>query len=127
MQDRFKLRYYFEKEKRVYNVVFIDFAVPCASLYISDEELLHVGKRDFKFENLIQCTNLKDKNGKLIYEGDIVKDDHGALHYVKWCYNGFQLNPVWKNGYTIGIVDNEIEVIGNIYQNPELLKGLQND
>lgn len=70
---------------------------------------------------VMQCTGLKDKNGKLIYEGDVVKDDHEALHFVTWFYNGFQLEPLFKNGYTIGIVNDEIEVIGNIYENKEIL------
>lgn len=70
---------------------------------------------------LMQSTGLKDKNGKLIYESDVVKDDHEALHQVKWCYNCFELYPLFKNGYTIGIVNDEIEVIGNIYENKEIL------
>ena len=68
------------------------------------------------------CTGLKDKNGKLIYEGDIVKDDHCALHYVRWVYDSWQLFPCTQNNYTIGIVDDEIEVVGNIYENKELLE-----
>lgn len=71
---------------------------------------------------LMQCTGLKDKNGKLIYEGDVVKDDHGAWHYVRWVYDSWQLFPCTQNNYTIGIVDDEIEVIGNIYENRELLE-----
>ena len=68
-----------------------------------------------------QCTGLKDKNGTLIFEGDVVKDDHDALHYVRWVYDSWQLFPCTQNNYTIGIVDDEIEVIGNIYDNKELL------
>lgn len=71
---------------------------------------------------VMQCTGLKDKNGKLIYEGDLVKDDHDAWHYVKWVYDSWQLFPCTQNNYTIGIVDDEIEVIGNIYENKELLE-----
>lgn len=72
---------------------------------------------------LMQSTGLKDKNGKLIYEGDILQ--HPQLpHKVvcEWFQCGF-----WLNGYQNGAKRNLYEtckfyeIIGNIYENKELL------
>ena len=74
-------------------------------------------------ETLGQYTGLKDKNGKEIYEGDIVKNalgDIGKIIYIDK-YSAFIVKG-WENGYKLWFEDN-IEVIGNIYDNPELLKG----
>ena len=91
---------------------------------------------------ICQCTGLKDKNGKLIWENDIVKDlfsDTAApIRYGSYqsCFDstkvehvGFYVN--WsgkynKNyrkdlGYWIHMVD--AELIGNTFDNPELLEG----
>lgn len=121
MQDRFKfrvwnkVRQYFTTEKEM-------FICGNGELVLIDEALNRTFVRNNINYKVSFCTGLKDKNGKLIYEGDVVKDDHEALHQVKWCYNCFELYPLFKNGYTIGIVNDEIEVIGNIYENPELLE-----
>lgn len=105
MNDRFKFRFFNEYSNK---------------LEFCDEYDL---KDIFESGNpVMQCTGLKDKNGKLIYEGDVVKDDHDALHYVRWVYDSWQLFPCAQNNYTIGIVDDEIEVIGNIYENKSLLE-----
>lgn len=80
----------------------------------------------------MQCTGLKDKHGKEIFEGDLVKlhysagDYTGMIALVEWCGDccyGYRLQFV-------GLGNNEslgnyarcgLEVIGNAYENPELL------
>lgn len=71
---------------------------------------------------LMQYTGLKDKNGREIYEGDIVKD-HDGKHIYKVVYNmwGFELQT--PQGHRVGQLPTAwLEIIGNIYENPELLK-----
>jgi uncharacterized phage protein (TIGR01671 family) len=83
------------------------------------------------FEDLVvmQYTGLTDKNGKKIYEGDIVKD-HGVLEdgegvtFVKFMNGKFVFdNPMYEENEGDDLVDwcHQCEVIGNIYENPELL------
>lgn len=79
---------------------------------------------------LMQFTGLLDKNGKEIYEGDIVKPftDDGNLAQVIFLNGSFVLATQKKDGsYLIwNYMESEVEIIGNIYENPELLNEVKN-
>jgi|ERR1039458_2618225 uncharacterized phage protein (TIGR01671 family) len=74
--------------------------------------------------DLMQFTGLKDKNGKEIYEGDIVRSSDWV--YEIYAGKGFWgLKGIGRQGTKIYLKiweERFTEVIGNIYENPELLK-----
>jgi len=88
-------------------------------VYISDYELM-------------QYTGLEDKNGKEIYEGDIVaiemynnvSDKWDKIHNgeVKYCEDRFLATYGDTGRCSLSFLPTHIEVIGNIYENPELIE-----
>lgn len=83
-----------------------------------------------------QFTGFLDKNGKNIFEGDIVKTKYGRLCIVVWfssqVHNGWDLEAIRtvencvhsKPPESVDLYKKEnLEVVGNIYDNPELLEG----
>jgi uncharacterized phage protein (TIGR01671 family) len=67
----------------------------------------------------MQFTGLLDKNGKEIYERDVLKNEIGATGIVQWYKDGYEIRmseKMYSRFHTFG----EHEVIGNIYENPDL-------
>ena len=77
-----------------------------------------------------QYTGLTDKNGTKIFEGDIVKvsyTDGFEIGAICWSNLNFRFCFNTPEGFSYGFnVSDELEVIGNIHDNPELLEG-END
>ena len=130
--DRFKFRAWFEGR-------FIYKSLCDSNVYTEDGKCICIANNlpDLPWE---QSTGLKDKNSKLIYEGDIVRevsiDEDSAMgaEYEEVsvvCFGGgdypysFTLkHPRFYRGYALlnyGYMRQEIEVIGNIHENKDLL------
>ncbi|VSD14053.1 YopX protein [Streptococcus pneumoniae] len=83
---------------------------------------------DFDEIDLMQSTGLKDKNGKEVFVGDIIKCTRGCLHevYIEKEYGGTFIGgmpSIYLKGLLSGYAWTEHEeIIGNIYENPELLE-----
>ena len=113
------------------NVVAINFEVGKVVLDIETEGTYwwHTSTFDLKDVVLMQYTGLKDADGKEIYEGDVVKEDFADEYKVEYVeeYAGFL--PFVNDGgcgccsYIPTYLPHECKVIGNIYENPDLLKG----
>ena len=76
-------------------------------------------------ETVGQYTGLKDKNGKQIYEGDIVKSNYKAgnlvVYFVHGCFRLTYSKKLIGTGLEI-FFNEELQIIGNIYENQELLE-----
>lgn len=81
---------------------------------------------------MMRCTGLRDKKGRLIYEGDIVKTewfDEKTIYQVVWdekmacfCFDGKDIFYLFDD-----LPTDVTEIIGNVHENPELLEQSNDD
>lgn len=69
-----------------------------------------------------QYTGITDKNGKRIFEGDILKADNGHIGFVTFCRGAFVKHCLCHPKNANSIYKNNEAIIGNRYDNPELLE-----
>lgn len=123
-----KFRAWDKISKKMFPVMMIDFG----QSYVMIEEINGLWcERDFDEIEIMQSTGLFDKNGKEIYEDDIVRitltdgfryvvGEDGAVKYKLGAF--YILNGLDEYLISDFHID-DIEVVGNIYENPELLGG----
>jgi len=104
--------------------------IPCATV---DMEWHKMRTKEKDRYILVQYTGLKDKNGKEIYEGDILQGwnnkkyggngtfptGYSVVEFKNGCFQVFG-RPIW-DALNDSLTPNSVEVIGNIFENPELL------
>lgn len=138
MQDRLNFRFWNTKER-----IMLDWDCICQTAFNctreEGNEIQRYGLMYFVFTTPqrfipLQCTGLRDKNGKLVYFDDLVKNKWGQICKVimqtdKQNYGRVVLQNIkylndeaHKNNIFIPAAINESVIIGNIYENPELLE-----
>ena len=126
MNREIKFRAWYKEKKRIGKVLGI--GILHKEIYFSNEDVDCYGHIDFKDIELMQYTGLKDKNNKEVYEGDIVKlrANHGigVIKYYDEC-GAFVVEYIKPRPLAVlgmNYYKEDIEILGNIYKNPELLK-----
>ena len=128
MSREIKFRAWLKKEKKMVKVKTLHLGTR-KIIYGYSENSQCYGNKSCSFDDvrLMQYIGLKDKNGKEIFEGDIVKtniDLTGIVrfdigYYFEWITNN--LVSMWNKDMKVW-VEWGLEIIGNIYENPELLE-----
>lgn len=129
MSREIKFRAWDVKQKKMYYPAFPYWngviEVECDSSYKGCKHLQPLADEE---PVLMQYIGLKDKNTKEIYTGDIVKNSEGQIGEIKWVQEhcAYVVRVINPHQYCFldsdGILP-DVEIIGSVYETPELLQG----
>ncbi|SER59977.1 YopX family protein [Streptococcus gallolyticus] len=124
-----KFRVWIKEEKRMLPVASINFN---QSYVLAEENNGLCCERDFDEIELMQSTGVVDENGKEVFENDVIRDSDGFEGIVQYDESygmyGIAYLPAKSNGIDMTFEElkdkywNTFEVVGNIYENPELFE-----
>ena len=135
MEERYLYRAWDKARKEYLSAGNIFIAINAGSRPSRSEQYLDILRDPDMYKSrfvIQQCTGIKDQNGKLIFEGDIVSVYHktkGIVRFGKYGERemnyGFYIKwdksePYWRSDLCYWI--KKIEVIGTVFDNPELLE-----
>ena len=120
-----KFRVWHKRNKRIYKVFELDFDADDGDPFYCGKCWGKNGRQVFFIPEevvLMQYTGLLDKNGKEIYEGDIVEWESKETGSPYGVHNTSRMMVEFKDQKWTPWLSPAMEIIGNIYENQELLK-----
>ena len=121
-----KFRIWVKDRKAIFEVISIDYVTKKVTYLLERTgHLLNIRHDKFNDVELMQYTGIKDKDNKEIYEGDILFESFGERYYKVVFENG-SFRAEFKGDFEeysfdlIDVVAQGCEIVGNIYENPEL-------
>jgi hypothetical protein len=124
MERQIKFRAWGRIDKRMYPIAFPSWnGIVEGKIDFVNHEVIEIPQEGDDTPVLMQFTGLHDKNGKEIYEGDIVVTPRGISRQVVFldgCFQGIYIYDSC-NGNCLREWGSSLEIVGNVYENPELL------